>query len=566
MSILKIKDEHGSWVSVPAIKGDAFTYSDFTPEQLEALRGPQGEPGRDGAPGTGATVVQTTGNATDKVMSQKAVTDEIGQLSGSIDEIASEVYAYKNSITNDDVISDDSNAYLSTDLSVKSSNNWMLTDYMEISEGVIINYEMHFYSNVVPISFYAKDKEIISYLLPETNEYKTGNIVAPIGCKYVRFSFGKYVSSHGENQHIEYSKSNIDDIKSVSDSVKKTSIYRTAYDSLIGAYMDGKGRLIDSSGNWGTTEYIIIREGTALNYSFYGIGAVTSIAFFDSSMEFISGINSGTSTLSKSSGEIIAPKDVKYVRVCFHKGNAYKNDEYAYFSFYPMEYDKYLESEKMLMDGASPLSAFSNILCIGDSLTYSHVQIDSTIGNARQANKPYPKVLSDYLGCDGYKIVAVPGYTARDMWVSKSQEVTPADNQLAIIYLGTNAGLTDTVDADCPVGVDYNSFSDNNTGSYGKFIAKCKEIGCKVLLLRIYYKASYTEQTNIAINHLAERFGCAVMDAPNGTIFNTLTMYSSHSGNGYPHYNDLGYSWFAKKLADTIVSGCGDSLKYLISE
>lgn len=31
-------------------KGDAFTYDDFTAEQLEALRGPQGEPGADGAP------------------------------------------------------------------------------------------------------------------------------------------------------------------------------------------------------------------------------------------------------------------------------------------------------------------------------------------------------------------------------------------------------------------------------------------------------------------------------------------------------------------------------------
>lgn len=29
-------------------KGDAFTYADFTPEQLEALRGPQGEPGANG--------------------------------------------------------------------------------------------------------------------------------------------------------------------------------------------------------------------------------------------------------------------------------------------------------------------------------------------------------------------------------------------------------------------------------------------------------------------------------------------------------------------------------------
>lgn len=32
-------------------KGDAFTYDDFTPEQLEALRGPKGDPGQEGPRG-----------------------------------------------------------------------------------------------------------------------------------------------------------------------------------------------------------------------------------------------------------------------------------------------------------------------------------------------------------------------------------------------------------------------------------------------------------------------------------------------------------------------------------
>lgn len=37
----------------PGDKGDPFTYEDFTPEQLEALRGPQGLPGNDGEDGFG---------------------------------------------------------------------------------------------------------------------------------------------------------------------------------------------------------------------------------------------------------------------------------------------------------------------------------------------------------------------------------------------------------------------------------------------------------------------------------------------------------------------------------
>ena len=45
--ILKIKNEQGKFVDVPAIKGDAFTYDDFTPEQLEKLKGEKPVKGKD---------------------------------------------------------------------------------------------------------------------------------------------------------------------------------------------------------------------------------------------------------------------------------------------------------------------------------------------------------------------------------------------------------------------------------------------------------------------------------------------------------------------------------------
>ena len=63
---LKIKDESGNWNSIAAIKGDkgdpgekgdkgdkgdAFTYADFTPEQLAGLKGEKGDKGDKGADG-----------------------------------------------------------------------------------------------------------------------------------------------------------------------------------------------------------------------------------------------------------------------------------------------------------------------------------------------------------------------------------------------------------------------------------------------------------------------------------------------------------------------------------
>lgn len=37
MPSLKIRDSNGNFVRVPTLKGDAFTYDDFTPEQLQLL-------------------------------------------------------------------------------------------------------------------------------------------------------------------------------------------------------------------------------------------------------------------------------------------------------------------------------------------------------------------------------------------------------------------------------------------------------------------------------------------------------------------------------------------------
>lgn len=58
IDILKIRDqETKEWKIIPAIKGDTgpkgdpFTYEDFTPEQLENLKGPKGDIGPKGDTG-----------------------------------------------------------------------------------------------------------------------------------------------------------------------------------------------------------------------------------------------------------------------------------------------------------------------------------------------------------------------------------------------------------------------------------------------------------------------------------------------------------------------------------
>jgi len=54
MSVLKVKQPDGLWKPIEMFKGekgDAFKYSDFTPEQLASLKGEKGDKGDTGASG-----------------------------------------------------------------------------------------------------------------------------------------------------------------------------------------------------------------------------------------------------------------------------------------------------------------------------------------------------------------------------------------------------------------------------------------------------------------------------------------------------------------------------------
>lgn len=209
------------------------------------------------------------------------------------------------------------------------------------------------------------------------------------------------------------------------------------------------------------------------------------------------------------------------------------------------------------------ISAFDNLICIGDSLTYSQVYVSSS--SSRQAKVPYPKALSRISGATS-TILARSGATAKSCWDEFGSQITQQNNSLAIIYLGTNAGITDTLSTDV-VGDNPDLWADNNIGCYCRFVQKLQSLGTKVLLLRIWATsgsgASSLTNTNNAITHIAERFNCAVIDVPVNRELQ-YHYYPNLSGSNGVHYNDLGYSWFASNLMQKIGELDTNQMKLLI--
>lgn len=202
--------------------------------------------------------------------------------------------------------------------------------------------------------------------------------------------------------------------------------------------------------------------------------------------------------------------------------------------------------------------AFDNIIYIGDSLTYS--QVYTGTNTQRQAKRPWPNIVANLCN-NTAEIFALPGDTAIANWTRYNEQVTAKTNALAVIYLGTNQGLTDTLSTDAPADESYTDWAETNTGCYAKWVAKLQSLGYKIMLVKCHGPEYVT--TNSVIAQVGARFGCAVLgDMYNGD--DKYHYYPDLSGRNVGHYNDLGYAWFASEIIKTSSRLPTAQMKYLI--
>lgn len=200
------------------------------------------------------------------------------------------------------------------------------------------------------------------------------------------------------------------------------------------------------------------------------------------------------------------------------------------------------------------LSYYDTLVCIGDSLTYSQVSTSKT--EYRPAKKIYPNILSSICG-NKAETYAHPGYTPKQWWERFKSQLINRNNALYIIYLGTNRGLTNTIDTDCPV-TSLENYADTQTGYYGRILKKIYDLGEKAILIKIN-GVPYAEETNLVIEQFGQRFGFPVVE--NDYIPDLVYRYYP-DGTGYDdlHLNDLGYAYFTNRLIANIAD-MSDSMK-----
>jgi lysophospholipase L1-like esterase len=195
---------------------------------------------------------------------------------------------------------------------------------------------------------------------------------------------------------------------------------------------------------------------------------------------------------------------------------------------------------------------FDKIICMGDSLTQGQSGGSKSVPLA----KNYPHFFEKLAQSD-ITNQSQGGITSEGFWntFASSYDYTPFD--CAIIFLGTNGGLTDTVATDCHA--DYTQNANTQTGYYGRIIGRIKEIApnCHIFLVagvNDYVRRATT--MNPAVRALASFYNVGLVDIENcimsdngGSSTTERWLYRPVDGI---HYNALGYMTMANLIYDAM--------------
>jgi lysophospholipase L1-like esterase len=313
---------------------------------------------------------------------------------------------------------------------------------------------------------------------------------------------------------------------------------------VVNAYINATNNTVAESNNYAISGTIKLHRGQKLTLEAYGYSTTTGMicaydADSDTYTTLISSSGSGSATYEYTATKTVA------IRCSYNKNNpvsftvttpesrfiALDNEEETE-NEYPIQYPQ----------------IFDNIVFVGDSLTYGHD------GNTRLA-KNYPYFFGKLADCE-ISNQGLSGRTAKQWWDELGVSFDFTGYDCAVIYLGTNQGLTDTVDTDCNAS-DYTQNADTNTGCYGKIIGKIKATNsnCKIFLIAgpEEYHSRITAM-NPAVRSLAEFYQCGLIDMEDSILSDDGSTTSAERKLYRPvdgiHYDTLGYLTFANIAYD----------------
>lgn len=200
------------------------------------------------------------------------------------------------------------------------------------------------------------------------------------------------------------------------------------------------------------------------------------------------------------------------------------------------------------------LSSAENILCIGDSLTEGAYYLQG--GGSVATTKTYPEMLRKYTGCDVTN-AGMGGKTVKQWMVQKRPSLDFSEYDTFIIWLGTNAGLTDTLDTDVLPYASYEDYADTQTGQYCRLIEEINhDTGgeCLIAICNLFASTGDVPTTNSVLEqiynlYVEKSYKMILIDMSDLTQQNLPGLHHYISNN---HFGIAGNCFVANRIMEKI--------------
>lgn len=203
-----------------------------------------------------------------------------------------------------------------------------------------------------------------------------------------------------------------------------------------------------------------------------------------------------------------------------------------------------------------------DVIAIGDSLTDGGYYTNGYTGSPIKENYPY------YLGkITDWSVTeaGTTGYTSSDWWHANNAEYNFANYDTAIIWLGTNKGLTDTLVKDTTItdGQTYLDYANTHTGNYCKIIEKAlsENPDIKLHLVKVNDADGVgVATTNKVISQIANKYGgLQVIDLTHlksGIVENSSVIHPEND----VHFGKIGNIRIARSIYEQVLQDISDNL------
>lgn len=443
--------------------------------------------------------------------------------------------------------------YVSSDLSIKQLSAYNRTAPIPLSKGEEIYLSGYVDSIVSAITLCDSSGVTIESLavgLGKDGEY---SYIAKTDC-YVIIS---YAITRGEAVYRIKRQKSLGNISEKIDGLQSEisgSEYVISPNVTAGYYINiNAGVTIISSGAYSITEPIYVGKGKTLSAVFSAQPNVIAISETDdnsdiekrSHKKLVVGLND---TLTPLEYQYKAEKDC-YVEISFVTAQGLKGvkikDGGMKESIQNVE-NKISGIESIV----SLLSVFSKVLFIGDSLTQGAYYGEPYIS---KIGKNFPNMFCR-MGNVGGNNEGYSGIDAKTWWETKRKS-SYEDYDLIILWLGTNNGLTDTLQNDVNSYDDYNNFADTNTGCYCKIIEDIKSSNpsANIVMLSCFASSGNVDVTNKVLKEISQKYDAPIFDTSWLSLSND-TSYSYHAGTNNVHLGIYGAFVLSKKLWEFITN------------